>query len=96
MTAQVLTGVAGVLLSLAFAYIPGLKTWFANKESTTKRLVMAGVLLVATVGAFVLACWQPERFSDLVVCSDTGFLDLVWLYIVALISNQSAYSLAVK
>lgn len=96
MSAEMLAGVAGILLSLLFAYVPKFKPWFESKKGTTKRLVMGGSLIAAAVGAFGLSCWQPETFRELVVCSDAGLLDVLWLAIVALVTNQSAYSIAVK
>ena len=47
MSPETLTLIAGAALSLLFAYFPGLNTWFAAKSSDVKRLIMAGVRLVA-------------------------------------------------
>lgn len=44
MSSDKLSALAGVVLSLAFSYIPGLKTWFGGLSSTGKRLVMLAVL----------------------------------------------------
>lgn len=96
MNAELLSTAGAGLLSLAFAYVPGLKTWFGSKDSTTKRLAMAGALLVVAAASFGLACWQPDKFTDFVSCSEAGITELLWLYILALVANQGTYSLAVK
>ena len=96
MSAELLSLVAGAVLSLGFAYIPGLKTWFNAKKGTTKRLVLAVSLLIGAGGAFGLACWQPETVVQGLSCSSAGAFELLGLYILALVSNQSTYSIAVK
>ena len=53
---EVLSAAAGVLLSLAFSYLPGLNGWFASLEGTHKRLVMLAALVLVAAGAFALSC----------------------------------------
>ena len=45
-TPEFLAAVAGVVLSLAFSYVPGLRDWYEALAGEFKRLIMAGVLLV--------------------------------------------------
>lgn len=56
MTAELLSAFAGIALSLAFSYIPGLSDWFGVLDPTRKRLIMAVVLLIFTIVIFVLSC----------------------------------------
>ena len=56
MSSEVLSATAGVLLSLAFSYVPGLSGWFASLEGTHKRLVMLAALVIVSAGAFALSC----------------------------------------
>ena len=91
MTSELLAGIAGIVLSLAFSYIPGLSTKFAKLESSTKRLIMAGLLLLTGGAAFGLSC--AGVFAT-VTCDKAGALGLVSHFIMALIANQSAYSIS--
>ena len=51
---SLLASIAGVVLSLAFSYIPGLSTWYGGQSAQAKSLVMLGCLVVATLGALSL------------------------------------------
>lgn len=88
MTAEQLGAVAGVVLSLAFSYIPGLSDRFAQLEPTIKRLVMAALLLAVAVVALALSCAQ---LVITVECSQQGLIGLVNTFIAALVANQAAY-----
>lgn len=91
MSSELLAAIAGVVLSLAFSYIPGLSTKFAKLQSSTKRLIMAGLLLLTGAAAFGLSC--AGVFAT-VTCDKAGILGLVSHFIAALIANQSAYTLS--
>ena len=91
MSSELLAAIAGIVLSLACSYIPGLSTKFAKLQSSTKRLIMAGLLLLTGAAAFGLSC--AGVFST-VTCDKAGILGLVSHFITALIANQSAYTLS--
>ena len=42
MDSKMLASIAGVVLSLAFFYIPGLSGWYKKQSSQVKSLVMLG------------------------------------------------------
>jgi len=90
MTSDLLSSVAGIILSLAFSYLPGVSDWFSGLDGVHKRLIMAGLLLVVAVGAFGLGC---ANVLGTVECSRDGALGLASAYISALIANQSAYQI---
>ena len=90
MTSDLLSSVAGIILSLAFSYLPGVSDWFSGLDGVHKRLIMAGLLLVVAVGAFGLGC---ANILNTVECSRDGALGLASAYISALIANQSAYQI---
>jgi len=90
---NLLVMIAGVVLSLAFGYVPGLREWYTALDGVRKAQVMAGVLLVAAAGVFLAACYSPWVFAT---CDETGFWQLVELFIAALIANQATYQIAVK
>lgn len=88
MTSDQLGAVAGALLSLAFSYVPGLSDTFAALDTRMKRLVMAGLLLVVAVAALALSC---ARVVNTVECSQSGAVQLVNVFISALVANQAAW-----
>lgn len=90
---NVVVMVAGVILALLFGYVPGLRQWFEALDGVRKAQVMAGLLLLAAGGAFGAACYTPWVVVE---CTEAGFWQLAELFIVAVIANQAAYTLAVR
>lgn len=97
MTAELLTSLAAILLSLLFAYLPGLETWYARLDGAAKRLLMLALLALTAAGAFGLGCttWGPLLGVNL-TCDQPGAAGLAQAFILALIANQSTYLLAVR
>ena len=95
MNATLLSMIGGSALSLLFAYVPGFKTWFAKANGTQKRGIMALLLLLLALGSFGLACWKPETVVKGLACNESGLLELAGVFILALMANQSTYSIAV-
>jgi O-antigen/teichoic acid export membrane protein len=93
MNATELSAIAGVILSLAFSYLPGLSGWFDEKNPTEKRLLMAVVLLVATAAIFGLSCAGVLTVAS---CNQPGALGLVSALIAALVANQATYTISPK
>ena len=85
-----LASIAGILLSLAFAYVPGLSDWYANQTAQIKSLVMLLALVGAAFGSYAAACWQLFDIPGL-TCDDGGARVLVSAFIMALAANQSTY-----
>ena len=91
MTPELLVSIAGIILSLAFSYVPGLDVKFAALEGVHKRLVMLGLIFLTAAGAFGLSC---AGLVDVATCDQAGVWGLVQLFIFAAIANQSAYMLS--
>ena len=97
MTTTVLLGIVGALLSLLMEYVPGFDKWYAPKPSGAKRLIMIGLLAIATGLVFILACsgvlgalnWQ-------VACTEQGAWLLVQLAFAAATGNQITHMLIKK
>lgn len=88
--------VGGSLLSLIFAYIPGVKDWYDKLTSQKKQGIMALALLVVSGAIFGLACldWLGSIAPDLAVtCDQQGALGIIKVFILALIGNQATYSI---
>jgi hypothetical protein len=60
-------------------------------DATRKRLIMAGLLLLVSVGALGLSC---ANILVTVACTQAGVLSLVNVFIAALVANQAAYMIA--
>lgn len=88
-TSEMLVAVAGVVLSLLFSYIPGLRTWYAGLVSETKRLIMLGLLLVVTAAIFALGCYNLISID--IACNQDGLLKLVGLFVAGIVANQGTY-----
>ena len=93
MTPEQLSLIVGVVLSLAFSYLPGLKTWYDGLQGDQKRLVMLVALLAVTGALFGLSC---AKLFVYFVCTWLGAWDAVQLFILAAIANQTAYQLTPK
>lgn len=94
MTDNAVASLAGVVLALLFGYAPGLRTWYENLEPTRKALVMAGLLLLATVLIYLAGCYTPWDVG--VTCDEPGFWALVEMFLAALVANQAAYLIGVR
>lgn len=88
MNEQQLASVAGLVLSLAFAYVPRLSDWYDGKNSQTKALIMAGLLLVVAVGAYGLSCASPYSYFE---CTRVGAWTAAQVFVAALVANQGTY-----
>lgn len=105
---DVISGLAGAMLSLVFSYVPGVKEWFEGLDGTQKRLVMLGLLVLAAVMLMVLACSglavdfgvqaaPPESTPvGVLACDRAGIVALVRAFLAAAVVNQTAYMLTPK
>jgi hypothetical protein len=91
MNATELSALAGVALSLAFSYLPGLSDRFDAQSPTTKRLVMAGVLLALSALIYALSC---AGVLTVATCDKTGALGLASAFLAALVANQATYAIS--
>lgn len=90
-TPAVLAAIAGAVLSLAFSYIPGLNTKFAALSVEAKRLIMAGLLALISVVLYFLNCGNILLVG--LTCDKDGIIQLVWIFISAVVANQSVFNL---
>ena len=95
MSAQHLSAISGVLLSLAFMYIPGLAPKFDALEPTYKRLIMLGLLVVVAASIYGLSCAGiGEAWGINISCDQSGLEALVANFVLAMIANQSIYQIS--
>lgn len=94
MTPTEISAIAGVILSLLLAYLPGVKDWFEALPGERKRLLLAGLLALAAGGALLWGCYQLG--GDLGACMQRNWQSYITGYIGALVANQATYLLAVR
>ena len=92
METTTISALAGMLISLVFAYVPGASNWYAGLDGTYKRAVMLVALVTVVVIQYVLACagWAVD-FGLAVSCDRSGLVLLIQGFIAALVSNQATY-----
>ena len=62
MSVDLISAIAGILISLAFEFVPGVEGWYGKLSEQYKRLFMVGALFVVVGGAFgfvkslIIAC----------------------------------------
>jgi hypothetical protein len=87
-TANIISGAAGVLLSLGFSYIPKFSEWYYSITKQWRGLVMVGFILLVSVAVWLLSCYVGYGY---VQCSTDGAKVLGEAFVSALLLNQAAY-----
>lgn len=87
---------AGIILSLVFAYVPGLEAWYAALTSVGKRVVMLALLAIVAIGYVALGCspFGAQFGVPAEVCTQAGFVSVIQAFIAALLANQATYLIA--
>jgi O-antigen/teichoic acid export membrane protein len=88
MTPEQLAAIAGVVLSLAFSYVPGLSQWYDTLDGDHKRLIMLGSLFVVAAGALGLSC---ASLLAVFACTWAGAWQALLLFLSAAIANQMTF-----
>jgi len=86
MTPETLSALAGALLSLAAAYLPGFSAWFEQLDGVRKRLVMLICLAAAALGVTLYQSYRSALPASL--------LQVLQAFFAALSANQAAYLLS--
>lgn len=88
-SADLLSWVVAIGLSLAFSYIPGLQGWYDPLPNAKKQAIMGLLVIVAAAGVFGLSC---AGIADVgLTCDKAGAVGLVVFVIEALVVNQAAH-----
>jgi len=95
MSAEILAGAAGVILSLLFSYIPGLNANFARLPAELKRGVMLLLVTLTGLAAFGLACsGLAAELGYTLACTRADAVHIGLAIVCAAIGNQAAYGLS--
>ena len=93
MNAESISALSGTILSLALAYIPGLKDAYDKLPARNKALVMGLLLVLAAAGSLA---WSCRAEADVFGCVSGSFEAYLRALFTALIANQGTYSLLVR
>jgi hypothetical protein len=88
MSTDELAGTAGILISLACSYVPGLADKYAALDGTQKRLIMLLALILAAALVYGLSC---ANVVAVITCSQRDLIGLLRTVVLALVANQAAY-----
>jgi len=95
MTANELTAVAGLFLSLLFSYVPGINNWMAVQTPIQKRLVMLGLLALSAIVVFGISCTPLAATIGLTVaCTTASAYQLLTAFGAAAIANQTTFAIS--
>jgi FtsH-binding integral membrane protein len=95
MSAESLSLISGMVLSLVFSYVPGARSWFEKFDPETKRSIMLVLLAITASIVFGLSCvgWTSE-WSISLSCNRSDLLRLIEQLVLAIIANQSVYAIS--
>ena len=91
MSPELLSGMAGGLLSLLASYVPGLKQAYARMDSTKKSLIMAILVILAGIGSAAWSCSAPESSETVAACLGVGWRAYAQTILAALVANQAVH-----
>jgi hypothetical protein len=91
LTSEVIAGAAGILLSLIFMYVPGLRTKYAALATELKSAIMLASLVLVSGFIMLSSCMGWWVFTT---CDQGGVMKLIETFVIALVANQSIYTLA--
>lgn len=94
MTAETLSQYVAILLSLIFAYVPGVESWYNALAGKQKAGVMALLLVVMSLVIFGLSCGAIVNVG--ITCDKQGLVALGSILLSALTANVGSYVLLVS
>jgi hypothetical protein len=97
MTPELLASIAAAVLSLLASYLPGFSAWFDKFNPDQKRLLMLGLLCLATALSYAAACSGVGGFIGITItCDLPGLTTLIRALLAAIVVNQSVFLLSPK
>ena len=95
MSAEEISMIAGVILTLVFSYIPGINSRFVILAPEHKRAIMLGLLVLVSGGILILACsGSGEMFGIAITCDQAGAIGMLRVLVAAIIVNQGVYAIS--
>lgn len=90
--------VSGILLSLALAYVKGLRTWYAGLAEENKGLIAVGLSALSAAIIWALSCVpiQGEPLLPLIGCTDGTVRELLYAVGFSILGNVGTYITVTK
>lgn len=88
MTGQELGSLAGIVLGIAFDYLPGLGKWYQAQEDNIQRLILLGSMALVAATIFGMGC---AGLSDTFACTKEGAFEAIKVFVSGVISSQATY-----
>lgn len=85
-----IAAVAGVVITLALAYLPGVKAKWEALDGTRKRLALGILYAAVSIGLYVPSCLGGPQIVE---CSTESIWSVVLAFLMALISSQGMYQI---
>lgn len=85
---ELIAAVAGIAITLALAYVPGLKQRWEKLDGVRKRAWLGVLYVAAGVGLYVPSCFGGPQ---VLACDTSSIWNVVFAVILALIAGQGMY-----
>ena len=95
MTGELIAGIAGIVMSIAFDFVPYIKDYYGKLQPGQKRLVATGLGLGVVAAVFGLSCGNLFGVSEF-TCDQNGVESALGLWLTYVLVNQTTYGLIVK
>ena len=95
MNAETLGAIGGIVLSLAFGFIPGLSDWYYKQVSQLQAAIMLAILTGLSAISFGAGC-VGFSFAAGLTCDQAGLETVLTALWWAVLSNQGIYQIGVK
>ena len=95
MTGELIAGIAGIFMSIAFDFAPYVKDLYEKLQPGQKRLVATGLGLGVVAAVFGLSCGNLFDVSSF-TCDQAGIESALGIWVTYVLVNQTTYGLIVK
>jgi hypothetical protein len=97
LTPAFITGIAGVVISLLFEYVPKLHDWYNGLLNNYQKLVMLGIMVAIVAIIFGLNCagWFVD-YIPAMTCDKVGIQTAIVALVSAITANQVTYLISPK
>ena len=92
-TSEVLIGLSGVAISLLFSYAPGFADWYNRLEAGNKSLVMLGIMILVTIGTYLLGRYE---IVGSIQAGKEGIIRFAMIFATGMITNQTTHTASPK
>ena len=92
MSAELVTTVVNVLISIALEVIPGIKDKWSSWR--WKPLTMLGISVVSGLGMWLLVCVANVDLGMLLDCDKQGIMTALYFAVISYGANQTAFAVS--